>query len=676
MTLRASSGPLHDNGGWIGPSPDAPRAHPSNRRRLVVFLATLLAALGVSVAFVWLRPAEYRAIARVEITPATMAAPNAPSAQIISTEPESARPFLTEVQILTSRPVLEEVATRLALIGQDTFSFGADPIAGMQAHLEALPIAKTNVVELIGTGSDAGSLAPLVNTTIDVYRDRLAQAYQTSSSEAMAEADEEVKKLEATVVAKRSEVEAFRIRHNIVSLERDENQVLAQVRNLSTSLMLANEKVATAEGKLRALTESAAAGNAVVRSRDDPTLANLEQRASQAREELRDMERAYTQDYLAKEPKAVALRTRLSELERQIVLQREASQKAALAQAQEELASATGAAARLQGQITAGRADVGQFTGRYNEYKSRQDDLTELEKTFRDAIQKRARLEASERSRMPAAKVIEAAGTPREVWRPLYWRDTAIAAGASLVLALLAMWLVELFNRTEPQPAVVLVRPQVMGMSYEGRIDALPRQSAPLVDRTEPPLLAAQPKLPRELERDEVSALLQASDEPTRLVVLLLLSGLTAEEAIAVRAGDIDLVRGVIRAHGSEEREISLGDALRAELGARTAAQPSDPLLGQGRRAATRESIDAQILCAAHDAGLADPANVNADCLRHTYVAYLVRQGMRFADLTSLVGELPAELLGAYTTFAPPGPRVARERIETSYPGVRTHVAG
>ena len=214
----------------------------------------------------------------------------------------------------------------------------------------------------------------------------------------------------------------------------------------------------------------------------------------------------YTQDYLAKEPKAIALRTRLAELERQIAAQREASQKAALVEAQEELASATGAAARLQSQITSGRAEVGQFTARYNEYKSRQDDLTELEKTFREATQKRARLEASERSRMPAAKLIEAASTPREPWRPLYWRDTAIAAGGSLVLALLAMWLVELFNRTEPQPAVVLVRPQPSGMSYEGRIDALPRQSCTARSTApEPPLLAAQPTLPRELERDDVA---------------------------------------------------------------------------------------------------------------------------------------------------------------------------
>jgi succinoglycan biosynthesis transport protein ExoP len=679
MMSRASHRPIRESGAWIGRDVGASRVDRSNRRRLIVFLPTLVVALVASLGYVWLRPAEYRATARIEITPGTTAAPNAPNAPIMNSEPESARPFLTEVQILTSRPVLEEVATRLARGGQNPSLFGSDLIAGMQARLAALPIPQTNVVELVGTGPDADILAPLVNTTIEVYRDRLVQAYESLSSEALAQADEEVKKLQVNVETKRREIDAFRLRHNVVSLERDENQVLAQVRTLSANLGLANEKVAAAEGKLRALTESTAAGNSVTRTRDDGTLANLEQRASQAREDLREMERTFTQDFLTKEPKAIALRTRLAELERQIAAQRGASQKAALVDAQDELAGATAAAARIQGQMAAGRQEVGQFTTRFNEYKSRQDDLAELEKTFRAAAQKRARLEASERSRMPAAKVIEAASTPREPWRPLYWRDSAIAAGGSLVLALLAMWLVELFNRTEPQPAVVLVRAHSNGMSYEGRLDALSRQGAPplaSVERTESPLLPLQSTLPRELEHGEAEGLLQASDDATRLLVLLLLSGLTADEAIAVRAGDVDLERGIIKVGGAAGREISLGDALRRELAVRTVAEPSDPLLHQGDQSATRESVDTQILCAAHDAGLADPANVNAACVRHTYVAYLVRQGIRFADLTSLVGELPAQLLGAYTTFAPPGPRVARERIDTSYPAVRTQLSG
>ena len=140
-------------------------------------------ALAVSLGYVWSRPAEYRATARVEIMPGSTTAPSAATA---NHEPESARPFLTEVQILTSRPVLEEVVTRLARLGQNTSQFGSDPIAGMQTRLVAAPVAQTNVVELTATGPDADALAPLVNTTIDVYRERLAQTYQASASESLA----------------------------------------------------------------------------------------------------------------------------------------------------------------------------------------------------------------------------------------------------------------------------------------------------------------------------------------------------------------------------------------------------------------------------------------------------------------------------------------------------------
>ena len=227
-----------------------------------------------------------------------------------------------------------------------------------------------------------------------------------------------MKKLEATVAARRRAVEAFRIRYDIVSLERGENQVLAQVRNLSTSLSAAQERVAIAEGKLRALSESAAAGRAVVRARDDPTLANLEQRASQMREELRELERSFTQDYLAMEPKAITQRARLAELERQIKAQREASGQAGLAEAREELASAQAAAARIQSQIATGRQEVGQFTARFNEYKSQQDELGEIETAYRDAVQRRAKLEATERARMPTTKLLEAAATPAATVAP------------------------------------------------------------------------------------------------------------------------------------------------------------------------------------------------------------------------------------------------------------------
>ena len=115
---------------------------------------------------------------------------------------------------------------------------------------------------------------------VEAYREHIAASYRSTSSSALADAEDEARRLDAAVADKLATVEAFRERHNIVSIEREENQVLARVKGLAVSLNTANEAAATAEGKLRSLQESIAAGRAVVRARDNPTLANLEQRAS------------------------------------------------------------------------------------------------------------------------------------------------------------------------------------------------------------------------------------------------------------------------------------------------------------------------------------------------------------------------------------------------------------
>ena len=137
----------------------------SNRRRLRVFLGTLTVALGVCLAFTWLRPPEYRASARLEITPGvgSVTLPVGPSGTTVSQQP-----FPDGGSGLTSRPVLDGAATRLERSGEDLSAFGPDPVAGMQAQIKALPVADTNVVELVATGQRRELLAPLVNAVIAV----------------------------------------------------------------------------------------------------------------------------------------------------------------------------------------------------------------------------------------------------------------------------------------------------------------------------------------------------------------------------------------------------------------------------------------------------------------------------------------------------------------------------
>lgn len=644
-------------------------ATPSNRRRLRVFAATLIVALGVSLAYTWLRPAEYRASARLDITPGSGSIPAASAAPVAD---EPMRPFLTEVQVLTSRPVLEEAAQRLRGSGEDLSLFGPDPVAGMQSHIRASPVADTHVVELVATGERASLLAPLANTVVEVYESRLAEAYRNATTEAVLRADDEVRKLEQTAAAKRREVEGFRVRNNIVSLEREENDVLSRVRNLSTSLSAADDKVAAAQGKLLALNDAAQSGKAV-RSRGDSAVASLEARVAQMHDEQRELERGFTPEYLAKDPKVVAQRAQLAELERQLANVRAASQQVALADARDELASAQATAARLRQQMNASRQEVAQFTARFNEYKSMQAELEELEKAQREALQRRAKLEASERARMPSVRVLEAATTPDAPWRPLYWRDTAISAGGSLVLALIAMWLVELFNRPEPQPSVVLIQPQPGALRYEGpQAQALADRSAtvPRVGSADPALLPQPVRFPRELREDEVAALLRAADDGSRLAILLLLSGLDVDELLALRWRDVDRAHGTVHIGADSARDVAAPPALREVLERSLPDDEAEAVVVLNRRPATLDGIDAQILCAAHDAGIDQPAQVNSACLRHTYLAFLVRQGIRFADLTRLVGPLPSETVRAYGALSPPGMRLTSAEAKLLHPAL------
>jgi hypothetical protein len=74
------------------------------------------------------------------------------------------------------------------------------------------------------------------------------------------------------------------------------------------------------------------------------------------------------------------------------------------------------------------------------------------------------------------------------------------------------------------------------------------------------------------------------------------------------------------------------------------------------------------VAAAAYDAGLATPADVTPDALRHTYVAFLVRQGARFADLGGRVGDIPPAAFVGYGPLSPPGPGRPLDEIRQDYP--------
>jgi uncharacterized protein involved in exopolysaccharide biosynthesis len=641
-----------------------------NRRRLLVFLGTFAATALPSLLWVFMQPAEYRASALLQVSPGVLTASvPAPVGAIQNTETaEGPRPLATEVQVLRSRPLIEAALARIPAAEQPQTRGDADPVAAAQAALDVRAFEDTRVLQIDATMPDRERVAPLVNALVAAYRERLSTTFDSKSGEAVSRTDDEVRRLEAQVAAKRRALEVFRAQNAIVSGEVQENEVLSRVRGLNTSLATANDKLALAEGKVRSVRQSIESGKTIARSKDDPTLASMEQRASQLRAKLREQERNFTADYMALDPTARAERAQLTELEEQIREQRIASQQTALAEAQEEAQSAREAVARIREQIASERSMAQGHVARLAQYKGMQDELAELERLYRDRTQRRASLEASEATRAPAVDVLQSATRPDRAFRPDYARDATLALAGSLLASLLVMGLVELFNRSERQPGVLIAQPiSVHGLALDrDRAPALPKAEELRLAEQKTALLPASVLPDVELRDAELTALWDAASPRAQAAIGLLLSGLSPDEVVQVEAGQLDAATGRLRVAGASAREIALPRAVAAA--ARLAAEAGGRLYPGADAAAAREALDADLLCAAHDAGLAEADTVSPDVLRHAYLLHLVRQGARMSDVTAIAGRLPPAVISAYAGYAPAGPRIALDATRAVFP--------
>ena len=645
-----------------------------NRRRLAVFLSVFLMLSLAGLVYVFSRPAIYEATVRLNFVPAA-GQPGSDPARAS----EKRFSLRDEVQFLTSRTLLAQAWERLkeSSVPPPALS-AADPASSLQSMLSATPLEGANIVLLRAQGSQPAFLSALLDKLVDAYQTGLADRYKSASAGLLAEAGDEARKLDASVLAKRREADAFRARHNIVSLERDENQVLSEVRGIGVALNAANDKVIAAEARLGALQEAEAAGKSVARARDNPTLAALEQQAAGIRADLQAVAGTFTPQYMDIDPRIKSLRARLADLEREIVVQRQSGGQDALQEAREELAGARAAAARQRQQLSANQGSVQAFTSRFNEYRALQQELANVEQLRQKAVERLAALGAQENTRMPKVEVVEAAATPESPASPWYARDAALALAGALIAGLLTMGIVELFNRPPRQPATVIIPQAWVPLPVGGRAMASLDTQAyrALPDAAKAPALPAPRSLPRELAAPEISALLDAADCELRAAIALLLMGLTQCEVLDLRRGNVDRDAALLRVTGATERQVPLPANILALLSDDNRSADAPLIATDNRLAMTEADLDAALLYAAHDAGIENADDVTPLSLRHTYVAFLVRQGMRFSELVKLVGHLPADTLAAYKLLAPAGPRQSLEPVDRLLPAIRELQSG
>lgn len=650
-------------------------APPRNWRLLVFSVVFVVLAVG-GLIYNYSRTPQFRAGARLEIIPAEKAPNEANPAAASSGGPDSA--FLTEVQLLTARASLQELVTRTGRAGFADLLTDPDPLAALQKMISLDPVQGTQVVQLWALGVKPELLPFVLNELVAIYQAQLGERFADDSSDAVDQTRDETEKYKTATLQKRGELETFRIKYGIVSQERDENELTARARGLNSAVNTAEEKAITAQTKLRSLRAAIAAGKASTRAKDNPTLAALEQRVSQAREELKQLERRYTPAYLVREPQAAALKTKIPELEEQIKREREASQQANLAEAEQEAAQTQEALDSLKRQLSGEKQSVQAFSARLTEYNMLQKQLESLEKLQYGAAERLVKLEAREGARKPKVRVIQAATVPSAPWRPNYHRDAGVVLLGALILGWLASWLADFLMRRETGPTVIVAQAPV---AYPVTLPELMQRATPVLDPASATAQLPSPRqLPRELDESELVAMLEAADDETRVALVALLCGVSPDELVALTWNDVDFETATIKISRPVPRATLIGaevSSLFKALKQRKNPQGGSRLLGEtGGDPLPLSHLEALISYAAHDAGLQEPAEVTPWVIRHTFISYLVRQGIRFSELARTVGTLPAEITAAYGSLLPTGARRSLDQTDQVIPALREFAKG
>jgi integrase len=170
--------------------------------------------------------------------------------------------------------------------------------------------------------------------------------------------------------------------------------------------------------------------------------------------------------------------------------------------------------------------------------------------------------------------------------------------------------------------------------------------------------------------------MLLAAASPEHLLVLVcLLCGIGPEEIGALRVEHLHTdAEGAHSLHipGESPRVLPLVEPL-AGLGAAVdpAAQALPLIPAANGQPLKTDDIAAAVTSSAFDAGLDQPQSITPESLRHTYVAFLVRQGLKFGEMNRVVGKLSPDMLNALAPLAPHGERRPISDIERMMPAVR-----
>ena len=497
-----------------------------------------------------------------------------------------------------------------------------------------------------------------MNTWVEIYQQRIDATQNDSIKDTRSALDAQLAEFEARVLDKRNEIGAFREQHNIISADTTRNRAPARLQTISEALARARQDKLAGAAELESLRQAAANGKPVSTERDARVIVDLESRVQDLRAQIRSYEERFTAAYETYDPSIKAARKQLEDVEATLRGKRSEAHVAVIDEAEKTVNSARVRVQKLEEELANYQGYATEFMGIYDEYESLNGELSELELQTQEIRNRIVEAEVANHNLFPRIDVLERAIAPDSPIRPHYTRDAMYGLTGSVVFAMFLAWFYSKLNdprrfltsQSTQQPSIYSYHTELMTPAAALPADETPRGTEALEHRKR-----------RELSLVEVAALLATGRDEDRLLINLLLSGLTVDEIVGLKPDAVDLESNMINVTTGHVRTLPIAPTLTDVIG---------HLADEGGLFSTSDSILARIAQLPYTAGLADPSSLDADALRHTYICFLVRQGMKFDELQGIVGRLGANEMQQYGEMMPPMPGKHISEVTLIYPAL------
>ena len=316
-------------------------------------------------------------------------------------------------------------------------------MTNVQALFEGLSAQASitgRIITLKANGSELQTLKPILDAWAKVYLNLVASESLVNRQDKLLIADQQSQLLELKIAEQEQQLEIFANENNITSLERDENRVLSQTKNLGTNLDQALADKAQAQALLDSLNEFINSGKAIIRPVDKSQIDAIKLKLQGLNANLSTLSDKYTQAYVEREPDMVTLQKEILQLQILLDEQIKTSQSNYLLDVERDLSVSKGKVDQMNTQLVEKNKLAQVFSQNLEQYKRLDDELKALQ--TQSQILKNQQV-AQEVSKPFDAKItiLEPAYVPSFAIGPNYQLQSLISLITAVFLAVLSMLL-------------------------------------------------------------------------------------------------------------------------------------------------------------------------------------------------------------------------------------------